>query len=107
MALNYNFISQEFQNISIDKISEICKQVEKVISSVNVTLTTKLPSEVKDMLNIILLLTSEKYNINYYINLNVLSFQIRLSINEYHLVKSKPQTRVLTKYSTYDLPIKP
>ena len=59
MALNYNFISQEFQNISTDKISEICKQVEKVISSVN--LTTELPSEVKDMLNIILLLTSEKH----------------------------------------------
>ena len=61
MALNYNFISQEFQNISTDKISEICKQVEKVISSVNVKLTTELPSEVKDMLNIILLLTSEKH----------------------------------------------
>ena len=59
MALNYNFISQEFQNISTDKISEICKQVEKVISSVN--LTPELPSEVKDMLNIILLLTSEKH----------------------------------------------
>ena len=59
MALNYNFISQEFQNISTDKISEICKQVEKVISSVN--LKPELPSEVKDMLNIILLLTSEKH----------------------------------------------
>ena len=59
MALNYNFISQEFQNISTDKISEICKQVEQIISSVN--LTVGLPSHVKDMLNLILYLTSEKH----------------------------------------------
>ena len=59
MALNYNFISQDFRNISTDKISEICKQVEKLISSINPT--DEMSSGVKDMLNIILSLNSEKH----------------------------------------------